>query len=359
MCSSLEYNTQAMKKSLTILAIESSCDETSAAVIRGGVVKSNIIASQALKLHAKYGGVVPEVAAREHVSAIIPTIERALAGAKVQKSNIDYIAVTKGPGLATSLMVGIDTAKALGLALGIPVLPTNHLEGHIYANFVRKFQITNSKIQIFPALILTVSGGHTLLVEMKKHGDYRIIGQTVDDAAGEAFDKVARMLGLGYPGGLQLSLLARKGNPKRFGLPRPMLHSGNFQFSFSGLKTAVLYTVQRIARSSKMLDKKTKADLAASVQQAIIDVLISKLERAIERYHPKTIMLGGGVAANELLRSEFEKLAKKHKLKSSIPAFEYCTDNAAMIGLAAYYKIKSGKARSQNFQAEPNLGLHH
>jgi len=358
-----------MKKSLTILAIESSCDETSAAVVQDGKVKSNIIASQALKLHAQYGGVVPEVAAREHVSAIIPTIELALTGAKIQKSDLDYIAVTKGPGLATSLMVGIDTAKALGLALGIPVLPTNHLEGHIYANFVRKFQITNSKIQIFPALILTVSGGHTLLVEMsrkagsgsagKKPHTFRIIGQTVDDAAGEAFDKVARMLGLGYPGGLQLSLLARKGNPNKFKLPRPMINSGNFQFSFSGLKTAVLYTVQKIARSSKMLDKKTKADLAASVQQAIIDVLISKLDKAIQQYRPKTIMLGGGVAANELLRSEFEKLAKKHKLKSSIPALEYCTDNAAMIGLAAYYKIKSGKTRNQNFQAEPNLGLHH
>lgn len=328
------------------MAIETSCDETAASVIVNGKIKSSVIASQALKLHAKFGGVVPEIAARSHVTAILPAIDLALKQAQTKLTDLDYIAVTQGPGLATSLMVGIDTAQALGASLNIPVLPTNHLEGHIYANFAER------KIN-FPALILTVSGGHTLLVEMKGHGKYRIIGETLDDAAGEAFDKIARMLGLGYPGGLQLSLLAKKGNPKNFDLPRPMIHSGNFQFSFSGLKTAVLYTIQKY----KKLTKQMKADLAAATQQAITDVLITKFEKAVKRYKPETIMLGGGVAANELLRARFKLLAKKYKLNYSIPKLEYCTDNAAMIGLAASFKIKNNKINTKNFSAQPNLKL--
>jgi N6-L-threonylcarbamoyladenine synthase len=339
-----------MSKKLIILAIETSCDETSAAVIENGKVRSNIIASQALKLHAKFGGIVPEVAAREHVQAIIPTINLALQQAKITLDHVGCIAVTQGPGLATSLMVGIDTAHALGAALNIPVIPINHLEAHIYANFI------SSKIE-FPAIILIVSGGHTLLVEMKNHNKYRILGETLDDAAGEAFDKTARLLGLGYPGGAELSRLAKRGNDSVYKLPRPMINSGNFEFSFSGLKTAMLYTVQKIARSSRKLDKKTKADLAASTQQAIVDVLIAKLEKALQRYKPKTIMLGGGVAANELLRSKFVALGKKYKIKSSIPKFEYCTDNAAMIGLAAHYRIKNNKTSAKNFSAQPNLKL--
>ena len=346
---------------MRILSLETSCDETAAAVIINGRIKSNIIASQAFKLHAQYGGVVPEVAAREHVKIIIPTINLALKAAKITIKDIDYVAVTQGPGLATSLMVGVDTAQALGLALNKPVLPINHLEGHIYANFVKAKPS-------FPALALTVSGGHTFLTEMKKHGQYRLLGETVDDAAGEAFDKTARMLGLGYPGGAELSRLAQKGNPEAFSLPRPMINSGNLNFSFSGLKTAVLYTVQKIARSSKKLDSQTKADLAASVQAAIVDVLIAKLEKAVIKYKPKTIMLGGGVAANKLLRERFKKLATTYNLQPSIPAFEYCTDNAAMIGLAAYHRIsakggsafggKNKKARfSKSFDAKPNLPL--
>ncbi len=332
---------------VNILSIETSCDETAAAIIVDGKVKASIIASQALTLHAKYGGVVPEVAAREHISVIIPTIELALKQAKIKLAQIDYIAVTYGPGLTTSLMVGVDTAKALGLSLNKPVLPINHLEGHIYANFVGK------KIS-FPAIILTVSGGHTFLTEMKGHGKYRLLGETLDDAAGEAFDKTARMMGLGYPGGAQLSKLAQTGNAQAFDLPRPMLKSDNFEFSFSGLKTAVLYTMQKMKRISP----KQKADLAASVQLAIVDVLIAKLEKAIVRYKPKTIMLGGGVAANKLLRERFKKLATRYKLQSTIPAFEYCTDNAAMIGLAAFYRIKNKKAKfPKTFSAKPNLPL--
>ncbi len=332
---------------LTILAIESSCDETAAAVIHNGKIKSNIIASQA-ELHAQYGGVVPEVAARTHINAIIPTIDLALKKAKTKLDQIDYVAVTQGPGLMTSLLVGIDTAKSLGATLNIPVLPTNHLEAHIYANFV------GGKNK-FPAVILIVSGGHTLLVEMKAHGKYRILGETVDDAAGEAFDKTAKMMGLGYPGGPMISKLAKTGNPLAFNFPRPMINSGNFEFSFSGLKTAVLYEIQK----HKTLTTKLKSDLAASVQAAIVETLITKFKKAIVRYKPKTIMLGGGVAANALLRERFQILATKFKIPGTIPAFEFCTDNAAMIGLAAYYKIitKGEKIKIKNFSVNPNLNL--
>jgi N6-L-threonylcarbamoyladenine synthase len=327
------YNIQVMKTPKKILAIESSCDETAAAVIVNGRTKSNIIASQA-QLHQRFGGVVPEVAAREHVKVIIPTIELALADAKAKLEDIDAIAVTQGPGLMTSLMVGIDTAKTLALALNKPLYPVNHMEAHIYANFVE------SKIA-FPALALIVSGGHTMLVLMKEHGSYKIVGETVDDAAGEAFDKTAKLLDLGYPGGPMISKLAKFGDPKKFDFPRPMIKSGNLDFSFSGLKTAVLYESRK-----HNLTEEIKAHFAASVQQAIIDILIAKTEQAIGKFKPKTIMLGGGVAANEMLRYEFEKLSKKHRLKCSIPKFEYCTDNAGMIGLAAYYRIKHKKART-------------
>jgi N6-L-threonylcarbamoyladenine synthase len=328
-----------------ILAIESSCDETAAAVIQNGKIKSNVIASQA-KLHAKYGGVVPEVAARTHITAIIPTIDLALKQATTKLSDLDYIAVTQGPGLMTSLMVGIDTAKALGAALDIPVIPINHLEGHIYANFV------HGDLKL-PAIILIVSGGHTLLVEIKKHGQYRILGETVDDAAGEAFDKTAKMMGLGYPGGPMISKLAKDGNPKAHNFPRPMINSGNFEFSFSGLKTAVLYKIQELSPLTRNL----KPDLAASLQEAIVDTLITKLEKSIERYKPKTIMLGGGVAANGLLRERFQILASKFKIPALIPEFQYCTDNAAMIGLTAHYRIKHKKVNTKNFSVDPNLKL--
>lgn len=341
-----------MKKSLTILAIESSCDETAAAVIINGQIKSSIIASQA-QIHAKFGGVVPEVAARSHITAVIPTIDKTLKKARIKLTDLDFIAVTQGPGLATSLMVGVDTAKALGAVLNIPVIPINHLEAHIYANFMNhESQIMNQK---FPALILTVSGGHTMLILMSGHGRYKIVGQTVDDAAGEAFDKTAKMLGLGYPGGPQIAKLAKRGNPQAFDFPRPMINSANLNFSFSGLKTAVLYKIME----HKSWNMKQKANLAASVQQAIIDVLISKLEKAVKKFKPKTIMLGGGVAANEMLRSRFSKLGKKYHLPYSIPKFEYCTDNAAMIGLAAYYKITKHVTRNtkHNFSAQPNLAL--
>jgi N6-L-threonylcarbamoyladenine synthase len=331
---------------MTILAIETSCDETAAAVIKSGKISSSIIASQVL-IHTKFGGVVPEVAAREHVPTIIPTIDMALKKSKTKMSNVDVIAVTKGPGLATSLHVGIDTAKSLALALQKPLLPVNHMEAHIYANFI-------DDGPAFPALILIVSGGHTLLALMEKHGNYNIIGETMDDAAGEAFDKTAKLMGLGYPGGPQISKLAENGNSKAFKFPRPMLNSGNLDFSFSGLKTAVLYEIQKLGK----LNKKLKQDLAASVQIAITETLIGKLKQAALKCKPKTLMLGGGVAANKQLREEFIKLADDLNLDYSVPPAVYCTDNAAMIGLAAHYRIENGRAHySNNFGADPNLKL--
>jgi N6-L-threonylcarbamoyladenine synthase len=333
-------------KGKTILAIETSCDETAAAVIKDGRIASSIIASQA-QLHSQYGGVVPEVAAREHVPTIMPTIDLALKKAKTRLADIDVIAVTKGPGLATSLHVGIDAAKTLAMALNKPLLPVNHMEAHIYANFI-------DSEALFPALIMVVSGGHTMLVLMTGHGQYRILGETMDDAAGEAFDKTAKLLGLGYPGGPMISKLAAKGNDQAFAFPRPMLKSQDLQFSFSGLKTAVLYQVQKMGK----LNLKLKQDLSASLQSAIVESLIRKLEQAALKYTPKTLMLGGGVAANKKLREEFVKVADRMGLQCSIPPLVYCTDNAAMIGLAAHYRIQNKKARfTDKFRAEPNLEL--
>jgi N6-L-threonylcarbamoyladenine synthase len=291
--------------------------------------------------------VVPEVAAREHVPTIIPTIDLALKKSRVKLSGLDAIAVTQGPGLATSLHTGIDAAKSLSLALGIPLLPVNHMEAHIYANFIE------SGVSL-PALILVVSGGHTMLVLMKKHGQYKILGNTLDDAAGEAFDKTAKVIGLGYPGGPLISKLAQDGNPAAFKFPRPMIKSGNLDFSFSGLKTAVLYEAQK----HMPLTKQMKNDLAASLQAAIVDVLIAKTQTAAEQYNPRTLMLGGGVAANKQLREHFIVLANRLGLNYSIPPMVYCTDNAAMIGLAAHYRIQNKKAQfTNNFSAEPNLPL--
>jgi N6-L-threonylcarbamoyladenine synthase len=328
---------------MKILAIETSCDETAASVISNGKIKSSIIASQA-KMHNQFGGVVPEVAAREHVPAMIPTVELALSQAGFKLSDVDSIAVTQGPGLITSLMVGVDTAKALGAVLNKPVIPVNHLEAHIYANFVGR------KIN-FPAVALIVSGGHTLLVRMNGHGSLKIVGETLDDAAGEAFDKTAKLLGLGYPGGPVLSKLASDGNAARFPFPRPMINSNDLNFSFSGLKTAALYEILK----HKTINQQLRADICASVQKAIVDVLIAKTQKAIAKYRPKIIMLGGGVSANDVLRQEFARLAKANKIRASIPEFEYCTDNAAMIGLAAHYKTKQTKNRQ--FFADPNLEL--
>ena len=324
---------------MKILGIETSCDETAAAVVEDGVsILSNQIASQ-VEIHARYGGVVPEVASRQHILAIIPIIEQALAEAKTTWSDINGIAATFGPGLAGSLLVGVNVAKAIALAHGLPVTGVNHLEGHIYANW-----LTDGSID-FPLVCLIVSGGHSDLVLMKGHGDYVLLGRTRDDAAGEAFDKAARILGLGYPGGPAIEKTAREGTAS-IQLPRAWLKGTN-DFSFSGIKTALL----RLAEDGKI---SSQADAAASFQEAVIDVLVTKTVAIAKELRVKQILLAGGVAANELLR---QWLVKNSPLPVLIPPPVLCTDNAAMIAACGYYRFKAGKIDSLDLDVIPSLKL--
>lgn len=331
---------------MRFLSIETSCDETSLAVFEGKKMLSHLVASQA-ELHAKTGGVVPEVASRAHLEIIFPLLNETLSRAHTKLNELEAIAVTAGPGLLGALLVGVEVARTLGSVLEIPVYPINHMEGHLLANFA-------NKEWPLPALALVVSGGHSMLVLMRGHGKYKIIGETVDDAAGEAFDKVAKLLGLGYPGGPAISRAAEDGDPKRFTFPRGMIASKNYNFSFSGLKTAVLYATAEMELTS---EPNLVNDFAASFQEAVIDVLVSKTSRAIDEFYPKTLMLGGGVAANNLLRERITALAHEKKLKLSIPDFTLCTDNAAMIGLAAYYKIEEGVRPKKVFDATSSWAL--
>jgi len=330
------------QKTAIILAIESSCDESAASIIRADKktgrlrVLSNIISSQ-IEIHKKYGGVVPEIAAREHVLNILPVVNEALIKAKTAPKDLTAIAVTNGPGLITSLIAGAETARTLAFAWEKPLIEVNHIEGHIYANFI------NPAMPIkFPAVILTVSGGHTILLMMKKSGEIKIIGETRDDAAGEAYDKAAKMMGLGYPGGPVMSELAAEYGKKKINLklPRPMLNSPDFDFSFSGLKTALLYELKKDTNW-----KKRTPEYCSEYQQAIIDVLIHKTLKAALKFQARTIMVSGGVSANDELRAQMAA-AIKTKFKDVnflIPAKEYTTDNAAMIATAAFYKLKNGK----------------
>jgi len=355
---------------MIILGIETSCDETAVSVVegRGDKVKvlSNIVSSQ-IEIHKKYGGVVPEAAAREHVLNILPVVNEALRKADLTPTlslarrgrknppyppflkganKIDAIAVTVGPGLVTSLLVGVETAKALAYVWRIPVVAVNHIEGHIYANFIKPpyppLQGGQKAGIKFPVLILTVSGGHTMLILMSGHGKYKVLGQTRDDAAGEAFDKAAQLLGLGYPGGPAIAAEAAQAKNKKLKvknivLPRPMIHSGDFDFSFSGLKTALLYAIQKDKNWKKKIP-----EYAHEFQRAVVDVLVHKTIKAALKYNCKNIMLSGGVAANNELRSQLKSALKK-KLdgaKLMIPDFKYCTDNAAMIAAAGYFHAK-------------------
>ncbi len=333
---------------MRILGIETSCDETSVAVLETNPLKvsSNIVSSQ-VKIHSPYGGVVPHLAAREHEKNLKPVFEKALKKAGAEMKKLDFIAVTTGPGLEITLWKGINFAKELSHCYKKFLLGINHLEGHIYSNFFK-----NKKIR-FPALNLIVSGGHTQLVLMSAHGEFKIIGETVDDAAGEAFDKVARMMKLGYPGGPIVSKLAENGNPKAFSFPRPMLNQKNYNFSFSGLKTAVLYLLKDLGK----IDEKTTVNICASFQQAAIDVLVQKTIKAAENYKAKSILLSGGVSANKLLRKTLEKETKRLKLFYSQPDFQYTGDNAAMIALAGYYKYIKNKKSDIKIGAEANLKI--
>lgn len=343
---------------IKILAIETSCDETAAAVLFGDKIKSSIVYSQ-LNLHRKTDGIVPEVASRAHIEKIITVVEQALLDARTRPKEIDLVAVTIGPGLIGSLLVGVDTAKALGFIWGKPMVPINHVEGHIYANFVREIKNKKSKIKnIFPAIALIASGGHTSLILMRGHGNYKLLGSTLDDAAGECFDKVAKILNLGYPGGPAIAAAAVKSkilNPKsKISFPRPMIDSGNFDFSFSGLKTAVLYAVRNLEKYYQVtrLPDYIITAIAAEFQQVVADVLISKTIKAARVYKAKLIMLGGGVAANKLLRRHLRAAVKKELPNSLflIPNSRLCTDNAAMIGLCAYYRYLKDKKNLKNWR---------
>lgn len=327
-----------------ILGIETSCDETAAAVIKtgpkDGIIKvlSNVISSQ-IEIHKKYGGVVPEVAAREHVLNILPVISEALQRAKIEPRQLAAIGVTKGPGLITSLMTGIETARTLSFTWGRPLVEVNHIAGHIYANFIGRTSTIKS-----PAVILTVSGGHTILLRMGKNEKIKILGETRDDAAGEAYDKAAKMMGLGYPGGPIVSTYAarylEKENGKKISLPRPMLNSPDLDFSFSGLKTALLYQLQQDKNWKKRIP-----EYCYEYQQAIIDILISKTIKAAQKYKAKTVMLTGGVSANKELRLQMADLIASRLPNADflVPNREYTTDNAAMIAAAAAHLYRHGR----------------
>ncbi len=318
---------------VTILAIETSCDETAASILRGKYpsakpefeIISSVVNSQ-INIHKKTGGVIPETAARAHVKNIVPVIKETLRKGHLSLEEIDYFAVTSGPGLIVSLVIGVEFTKALALATNKKIIPTNHMAGHLYSAFAS--DPTKTK---FPVISLIVSGGHTMLMLLKSYKDFQVIGSTLDDAAGEAFDKVARLLNLPYPGGPAISKLAEQGNPD-FVFPRPMLNQKNFDFSFSGLKTSV--------RNFKADNPKVKrADIARAFEDAVVDTLVTKTLRAVAKYNAKTVSLAGGVAANKKLRSELSASCKKEKINFLMPSFELCTDNAQMIAIAGYMRL--------------------
>ncbi len=334
-----------------ILAIESSCDETAAAVLEDGrVLLSSVVASQ-MEIHARYGGVFPEVASRQHVLSIVPVIEEALAKANVTLSQIDAIAVTQGPGLAGSLVVGLNTAKGLALGSGKPLVGVNHLEGHIYSAWVYEAGMQNPPpAPQFPILALLVSGGHTELNLMTDHLTYRRLGATLDDAAGEAFDKTARLLKLPYPGGPSVQKAAESGNPKAFAFPRARTERA-WDFSFSGVKTAVLREVRRMEAAGQPIPVE---DMAASFQSTVVDTLLVKTLAAARDFGVKEILVAGGVSANKALREAF---LNQREFKVSIPKFAYCTDNAAMIAAAGYFRYTLGHRSSLDIDVLPTWPL--
>ena len=334
-----------------VLGIESSCDETAAAVIENGrALLSSVVASQA-DMHAKYGGVFPEVASRQHIRTIYAVVEQALQQAHMRLSELDAIAVTRGPGLAGSLVVGMNAAKGMALAANLPLVGVNHLEGHIYSAWVYPADSPNPPPEPeFPLLALLVSGGHTELNLMTDHLTYKRLGQTLDDAAGEAFDKVARLLGLPYPGGPSIQKAAINGNPQAVNFPRARLE-GTWNFSFSGLKTSVLRLVKELETSGRTVSQE---DMAASFQAAVVDVLVSKTIAAARAFHAKQILVAGGVSANKALREAF---LAQNEFPVNIPAFAYCTDNAAMIAAAGYYRHVLGQHDPLNLDVMPTWPL--
>lgn len=323
---------------MNVLGIETSCDETAAAVVADGrIVRSSVVSSQ-IDLHARYGGVVPEIAGRAHVELLMPAVADALAGAGIERP--DAVAATCGPGLVGSLLVGLSAAKAMSMSWNVPFVGVNHLEGHLFAPVIEEPSLS------WPLVVLLVSGGHTLLVLAREPGDYRLLGQTLDDAAGEAFDKVARFLGLGYPGGPAIDRVAREGDPTAFALPRALM-DGSYDFSFSGLKTAVVRTVERHPEAAT-------ADLAASFQAAVVDVLVAKAAKAVADTGAAGLCLGGGVAANSLLRANAPEAVP---VPTYLPSLAMCTDNAAMVAAAGSWRLAHDGPSPLSLGPDPNLFL--
>lgn len=338
-----------MNKEPIILAIESSCDDTAAAVLKGQKILSNEIANQ--EIHSLYGGVVPELASRAHQQNIIPVVDTAIKKANIKKENITAIAFTKGPGLLGSLLVGSSFAKSFAMGMDIPLITVNHMQGHILAHFIDE----GNEMPKFPFLCLTVSGGHTQIVEVKSTCQMNIIGTTLDDAAGEAFDKSAKILGLEYPGGPLIDKYAKKGNIHAFEFGKPKVKE--LDFSFSGLKTSILYKIQNEMQKDTNFIKNNLEDLCASIQHSIITILLEKIKKAVKETGIKELAIAGGVSANSYLRSELRKLAEENKYKLYIPKFEYCTDNAAMIAIAAYYKYLNKEFATQKETASASLSF--
>jgi N6-L-threonylcarbamoyladenine synthase len=336
------------EKSIIILGIESSCDDTSAAIIKDTTILSNVVAGQ--EIHKQYGGVVPELASRAHQQNIIPVVDTAIKKSGVNPDEIDAVAFTKGPGLLGSLVVGTSFAKSFALAKNIPLIDVNHMHGHILAHF-----ITNNdyKTPSFPFLCLTISGGHTQIVLVKNHLEMEIIGSTIDDAAGEAFDKTAKLLGFPYPGGPLIDKYAKDGNPLAFEFARPQIKE--YDYSFSGLKTSILYFLQQKEREHPGFTKDNLHDICASVQHTIIEILFKKLTKASKDLKINQIAIAGGVSANSGIRSKLKELGEKYKWDTYIPEFQYCTDNAGMIAITGHYMYKLGLFTDQSVSAGARL----
>ena len=349
---------------VTILAIESSCDDTSAAVLRDNVLLSNVIASQ--KVHEQYGGVVPELASRAHQQNIIPVVDAAIREAGIEKSAIDAVAFTRGPGLMGSLMVGVSFAKSFAQALGIPLIEVNHLQAHVLSHFILRSEVGGRRVEgadasncsnlqplpstlrlptsdlpTFPFICLLVSGGHTQILLLRDHFDMEVLGQTIDDAAGEAIDKAAKIMDLGYPGGPIIDRLAREGNGDAYRFATPQI--AGYNYSFSGIKTSFLYFLRDRLKEDPDFIEKHQADLCASIQKTIVGFLLKKLERAALDHGVTQLAIAGGVSANSLLRSELQRICDKHRWTAFIPPMKFCTDNAAMVGIAGYYKYLRGE----------------
>jgi N6-L-threonylcarbamoyladenine synthase len=332
--------------SIVILAIESSCDDTSAAVSKDAKILANAMAGQ--QVHERWGGVVPELASRAHLQNIVPVIDMAMKQAGIRKQEINAVAFTRGPGLIGSLLVGVSFAKAFALAQNIPLIEVNHMQAHILAHFIDNHPA-------FPFLCLTVSGGHTQIVLVKDFLEMEVIGETLDDAAGEAFDKSAKLLGLPYPGGPLIDKYAKTGSPEKFSFPEPQI--ADLNFSFSGLKTSILYFLQKEKKKNEAFIQENIYDLCAGIQKTIVDILLRKLEKAAKQTGVREIALAGGVSANSELRRRFEELEIKNNWKTHIPKFEYCTDNAAMIAITAYYKFLKGDFATQDIEPLPRYAL--